>query len=210
MARHKPTRSERRSAGATRRGHDERRTWVFRLVRNLLLLIAPVTVVWVLLTPLYNPFLTAATERLIHFTESPDVTRLHYLDHFAQVTRLDHGAEKGYLYRIRVTDLHFNLILTGALFLAVPGVGGKRRWENLGWALLVSVFFHLTLFFFFVKFVYATQLGAWSAQHYGTFGQNFWGLGKHLLDLPFKFALPLILWSGFYVRELLDRLRPAA
>ena len=25
------------------------------------------------------------------------------------------------LYRIRVTDLHFNLILTGALFLAVPG-----------------------------------------------------------------------------------------
>lgn len=181
--------------------------WVSRFVRNLLLLIVPCAVVWLLLTPIYNPFLTAATERLLHFTESPDVTRLYYLDHFAQVTRLDYGAEKGYLYRIRVTDLHFNLILTGALFLAVPAVPSKKRWENLGTAVLVSVFFHLILFFFFVKFVYATQLGAWSAQHYGTFGQNFWGLGKHLLDLPFKFALPLILWAAFYIRDLLEHLR---
>jgi len=186
------------------------RPWVSRFVRNLLLLIVPCAVAWFLFTPIYNPFLTASTERLLHFTESPDVTRLHYLDHFAQVTRLDYGAEKGYLYRIRVTDLHFNLILTAALFLAVPAVPGKKRWENLGWALLVSVFFHLVLFFFFVKFVYATQLGAWSAQHYGTFGQNFWGLGKHLLDLPFKFALPLILWAGFYVHDLLGQLRARA
>lgn len=192
--------------GAPRRRRDER-DWLSRFVRNVLLLVVPVTLVWLALTPLYNPFLTAATERLVHFTESPDVTRLHYLDHFAQIVRLDLGAEKGYLYRIRVTDLHFNLILTGALFLATPGIAAKRRFENLGWAALASVFFHLLLFFFFVKFVYATQLGSWSATHYGTFGQNFWGLGKHLLDLPFKFALPLILWTGFYVHDLLARLR---
>lgn len=192
--------------GAPKR-RERQRDWLSRFVRNLLLLIVPVTLVWLALTPLYNPFLTAATERLVHFTESPDVTRLHYLDHFAQVVRLDLGAEKGYLYRIRVTDLHFNLILTGALFLATPGIAAKRRFENLGWATLASVVFHLLLFFFFVKFVYATQLGSWSAAHYGTFGQNFWGLGKHLLDLPFKFALPLILWAGFYVHDLLARLR---
>jgi hypothetical protein len=47
-----------------------------------------------------------------------------------------------------------------------------------------------------------TQLGAWSAAHYGTFGQNFWGLGSHLLDLPFRFALPLILWAVFYFERL--------
>jgi hypothetical protein len=181
--------------------------WMPRFVRNVLLLIVPVTLAWILVTPLYNPFLTAATERLLHFTESPDVTRLHYLDHFVQVVRLDHGAEKGYLYRLRVTDLHFNLILTGALFLAVPAIGARRRWESLGWALLASVLFHLLLYFFFVKFVYATQLGSWSAAHYGTFGQNFWGLGKHLLDLPFKFALPLILWAGFYFADFAAALR---
>ena len=54
-----------------------------------------------------------------------------------------------------------------------------------------------------VKFIYATQLGAWSAENYGSWGQNFFGLGKHLLDLPFKFALPLLLWSALYLRQLL-------
>ena len=175
--------------------------WTRRFVRNLLLMLVPAMLAWLLITPLYNPFLTTATERLLHFSESPDVTRLHYLDHFAQVVRLDYQAEKGFLYRIRVTDLHFHLILTFALFLAVPGVAARRRWENLGWAALATVFFDLLLYFFFVKFVYATQLGAWSAAHYGVFGRNFWGLGKHLLDLPFKFALPLILWAGFYYRD---------
>ncbi len=201
-ARAKPERRARGAPPATGR------TWAGRLIRNVLLLVIPVTIVWLLLVPVYNPFLTAATERLLHLGERPDVTRLHYLDHFAQVTRLDYGAERGYLHRIRVTDLHFHLILTGALLLAVPGVPWRRRWENLGWALLVSAFFHLLLFFFFVKFVYATQLGAWSAANYGTFGQNFWGLGKHLLDLPFKFALPFILWAAFYFRDLLEHLRP--
>jgi hypothetical protein len=27
-----------------------------------------------------------------------------------------------------------------------------------------------------------------------------------MLDLAFKFALPLILWAGFYYRELVDHL----
>jgi hypothetical protein len=183
--------------------------WMRRFVRNIAIAVVPAAIVWLLLTPIYNPFLTAATERLLHFTESPDVTRLHYLDHFAQVVRLDYQAEKGYLYRIRVTDLHFHLILTFALFLAVPGIEAKRRWENLGWAALITVFFDLLLYFFFVKFVYATQLGDWSRAHYGTFAQNFWGLGKHLLDLPFKFALPLILWAAFYIRDFTAHTRRA-
>jgi hypothetical protein len=199
-------RQEREKPGAARPADG---TWMRRFVRNLALAVVPAAIVWLLLTPIYNPFLTAATERLLHFTESPDVTRLHYLDHFAQVVRLDYLAEKGYLYRIRVTDLHFHLILTFALFLAVPGIEAKRRWENLGWATLVSVFFDLLLYFFFVKFVYATQLGDWSRAHYGTFAQNFWGLGKHLLDLPFKFALPLILWAAFYIRDFTAHIRRA-
>ncbi len=53
-----------------------------------------------------------------------------------------------------------------------------------------------------MKFTYATQLGAWSVAHYGSFAQNFWGLGKHLFDLPFKLTLPFLLWAVFYLREL--------
>src|SRR6185295_10256761 len=106
------------------------------------------------------------------------------------------------IHSFRVTDVHFHLVMLMALFLAVPSVSWRRRGENLGWALLAVVFFDIALVFFRVKFVYATGLGAWSLAHYGTFARNFWGLGKHLLDLPVKFALPLLLWSGFYLHGL--------
>ncbi len=183
-------------------------SWSTRFVRRLLIWLVPAAVVWLLVTPFYNRFLAAAGERLTRLSERPGVTRLYMADdHFLLVTRSDYAAEKGHLYRIRVTDLHFNLILTGALFLAVPGIPRGRRWENLGWALLISIFFHIVLLFFFVKFVYATQLGSWSGEHYGFFAQNFWGMGKHLLDLPFKFALPFLLWALFYFRDFLQHVR---
>jgi hypothetical protein len=188
-------------------------SWTARLVRGLLLWIVVSGAVWLFATPVYNRLLAGWTERLVRLTERPAVTRVEMQDdHFAALRRSDYSGNK-LLYRIRVTDLHFNLILTGALFLAVPGIALKRRMSNLGWALLLSILFHILLFFFFVKFVFATQLGPWSAQNYGAFAQNFWGLGKHMLDLAFKFALPLILWAGFYYREFLDHLplrRPAA
>ena len=111
------------------------------------------------------------------------------------------SGKQGFVYKFRVTDLHFTLILTVALFLAVPAVERRRRAENLGWALLLSVLFHLLVLFFVVKFVYSTQLGAWSNEHYGPVAQNLWGFGKHMLDLPFKLALPFILWVAFYFTD---------
>ena len=59
-----------------------------------------------------------------------------------------------------------------------------------------------------MKFVYATQLGAWSLAHYGAFARNFWGLGKHLLDLPFKFvAAASCSGPAFYARPMLEASR---
>ena len=177
-------------------------------MRRLLFWVVPCAVVWVLITPVYNRLLAGWTERLIRLAERPAVSRVEMQDeHFAALRRTDYAADKQ-LYRIRLTDLHFNLILTGALFLAVPGIPRGRRLQNLGWSMFASILFHILLLFFFVKFVFATQLGSWSAQHYGAFAQNFWGLGKHMLDLAFKFALPFILWAGFYYREFLQHLRP--
>ena len=60
-----------------------------------------------------------------------------------------------------------------------------------------------------MKFVYATQLGSWSLANYGAVARNLYGMGKHLLDLPIKLALPLILWASFYFGRLLEEVRSA-
>lgn len=178
----------------------ETRQRVLRFIRNVFLWLLPVAAVWLVLTPFYNRFLTHATENLVHLSEHANPTRLDVQKkHYFVINRLDLPAPKGWLYSVRVTDTHFPLILLGAFFLAVPGIGWRRRLEALGWALLISVFFHLLSLFVWVKFVYATQLGSWSLDNYGAFGRNVWGLSKHLLDLPFKFSLPFVLWAFFYL-----------
>lgn len=190
------------AAGGTEGGG--RASWALRLIRNVLLWLVPLSALWWVATPYYNRFVTVAAGNLLKIVESPNVTRLVPVDaHYVSIQREDFPPAKADVYRVRVTDLHFHLVLLAALFLAVPGVPLKARLGPLGWALLVAVFFHILDLFFWVKFVYATQLGEWTQQHYGELGQNFWGMAKHLIDLPFKLALPLALWVGFYYRKIL-------
>jgi hypothetical protein len=177
-----------------------------RLLRNLLLWLVPVAAVWVALTPFYNRFLIVSSGNLLRLVESPNVTELLPAaedDNYARITRRDFPPARRNVSSLRVTDVHFHLVLLAVLFLAVPGVGWRQRSENLGWACLIAVFFHILLVFFWVKFVYATQLGPWSLEHYGAFARNFFGLGKHLLDLPFKLAFPLVMWAAFYLSLLI-------
>jgi hypothetical protein len=173
-----------------------------RLLRNILLWILPAALLWLAAGGFYNRVLRIGATHLLHLTESPNVTDLFpYPEDLNYVTvhRRDFPPARSQVSSLRVTDLHYPLILLLALFLAPPGIAWRRRLENLGWALLVAIGFHLLLFVFTVKFVYATQLGNWSLAHYGPFARNFWGLGKHLLDLPIKLALPLALWAFFYL-----------
>jgi len=196
---------------ATAAARPQSRSWGLLFIRNALLWLLPVAALWLAATPLYNSFLLKSAENVAHLTESPDVTDLLRKDtHFAYVSRRDFPPAKSLVHSFRVTDAHFHLVLLGALFLAVPGVPWKKKLENLAWALLITAFFDILLVFSYVKFAYTTQLGAWSLAHYGPFARNFWGLFKHLLDLPFKLALPFLLWAGFYVGTLLREIRPKA
>ena len=185
------------------------RTWPRRLVVGVFLGFIPAWIVWVAITPFYNRFLAVSAENLLHLTESPDVTSLlpqqNDPTHRVVVTRTDFPPASSKVHQVRVTDIHFHLVLLTALFLGVPGVPWGKKLSRLGAAALIAVFFHILLLFLWVKFVYATQLGEWSMQNYGAFSRNAYGLGKHLLDLPFKLALPLALWAGFYLRTLLPR-----
>ena len=187
------------------------RSWPLLLVRNALLWLVPVVFLWTLLTPVYNRFLLGSAQNLVRLTEYPSVTDLLRKDnHFAYISRRDFPPSRTLVNAFRVTDVHFHLLMVGVLFLAVPGVPWRRRLENLGWALLIAIFFDIFLIFFYVKATYAARLGAWSLAHYGAFARNFWGLGQHLLDLPFKFSLPFLLWIGFYYPELTAGVRPRA
>ncbi|HEX9944848.1 MAG TPA: hypothetical protein VGG03_22795 [Thermoanaerobaculia bacterium] len=190
-------------------GKRPRRSWALLFIRNALLWLIPVALVWLVAAPVYNRFLLGSAENLVRWTESPDVTDLlRKDDHFAYVSRRDFPPSKSLVHSFRVTDVHFHLVMLGVLFLAVPRVPWRRRLESLGWALLITVFFDIFLIFFYVKSTYAAQLGAWSLAHYGALARNFWGLGKHLLDLPFKFSLPLLLWAAFYLPDLMAEVRP--
>ncbi len=185
---------------------EARRAWTRSLIVRTLLWLVPVAAFWILLTPSYNLFLRIGGENLARLVESPDVTRLDPRDeHYALISRLDFPAARETVAQIRLTDLHFPVVLLAALFLAVPGVSWKERLSNLGVALLFLAVFHLVLLLFRIQFTYATQLGEWSLERYGAFARNFWGLGKHVLDLPVKLALPFLLWAGFYIDRLLPQ-----
>jgi hypothetical protein len=184
-------------------------SWAGRLVRNVLLWTIPAWAAWALLTPFYNRFLVIAAENLLQITESPNASDLYLRGrHDAYVQRRDFPPAKSLVHAFRVTDVHFHLVLLGALFLGVPGVPWGKKLENLGWAALVTVFFDLFLCFFVVKAAYATKLGAWSLANYGPFARNAYGLVRHLLDLPFKLGLPLLLWAGFYLGRMMEEMRP--
>lgn len=187
---------------ASPKAKDGRRGWALRLVRNAVLLLIPAALLWALLTPVYNRFLLGCAQTLARYTESPNVTNLlRKDDHFAYVQRRDFPPAKSLVHSFRTTDVHFHLVMIGALFMAVPGIPWRRKLENLGWAFLITIFFDIFVIFLYVKFAYATKLGAWSLQHYGPFARNAWGLLKHLFDLPFKFSLPFLLWVGFYLSD---------
>lgn len=174
-----------------------------RFLRNLVLVLLPVAVVWVLVTPFYNHFLSVAGENVLHLVESPDVTNLiREGKHHAVILHRNVGGGRP-VYSIRLTDLHYHLVLLGSLFLAVPGVPAKERWANLGYAVLILVFFHLALVVAWTQFAYATQLGDWSARSYGPVAREVLGMAKHVLDLPVKLAAPLVLWAFFHLRRLL-------
>ncbi|HXO21082.1 MAG TPA: hypothetical protein VOA87_14300, partial [Thermoanaerobaculia bacterium] len=137
--------SRRPERAAARREPDaeRRRDWLPRFVRNVLLLLIPAWALWALLTPFYNRFLLQSSQNLLHLTERPAATQfVRQGADDALISRRDLPPAKSMLARgIRVTDLHFHLVLLGALFLAVPGVPWRRRLENVAWALLIAVFF---------------------------------------------------------------------
>jgi hypothetical protein len=176
--------------------------WLAAFGLRLLIALPIVGGVWALFLHPYNRLLCRTTEWALHLLEEPEATRLDYREHVANLRRLDFAGDRGYLYRIRVTDLHFPTILAWALIAATPGASGRRRFQAFALGTCLLFAFHTFQLALFVQAVYATQLGGWSEAHYSFFARNAWGLANHVVDLALKFAVPLALWALWFYRDL--------
>jgi hypothetical protein len=186
----------------------EGRSWIRAFIRNTLLCIIPVTILWVIAAPVYNRLLLSWASGVLHVFEHPNVTALLPKDsQDAFIQRLDFPPAKSLVYAFRITDIHFPLILLVSLFLGVPRISWRERLSNLLIAFFATAFFEVILVVLIVKSCYANQLGEWSLAHYGDVARNVYGMGKHLFDLPLKLGLPFLLWSTFYLSALLTAIR---
>jgi hypothetical protein len=153
-------------------------------------------VVWALLRPALDGAVCGFAELLIRAYEYPKVTRLVAVDHVAEVRRADLRTDSA-IPTVALTSIHFNTIVLLALFLALPRPWSSRQLQRLlmGWSLLylsqaLNLLFH-------VKFMYASGLGSWSAQHYSDIARNVFGYLQYFTDLPGRFAFPFAIWLGF-------------
>jgi glycerol uptake facilitator-like aquaporin len=154
--------------------------------------------VYVLITPLYDTFLAAVTEKTLHIWESPNVTRLQRApDGNVTVDRTDFDRRSTQRPGIPLRDLTFNFVLLTALFAATRRPFSDRNMGGFLLACLLLVLTHLLGAVTEVMSIYATKLGMWSQVNFSTFERQFWGVASHFYRLVFMYAVAFALWWVF-------------
>ena len=141
----------------------------------------------------YERLLASAAEAVLRATERPAVTRLDAAEGEILVARVDSppGAPRPGL---PAADLHFNFVLLAALFALDPHPLEGKRLAALLLGGLVLFGVQAAALVFQVRSVYATALGPWSAEHYGSAARNFWAGGFHFYEVAGRFAAPFAIW----------------
>jgi hypothetical protein len=91
-------------------------------------------------------------------------------------------------------DLTFDVILLLTLAGTTRGLFRDRTMKGLAISCCVLFGLHVAALVAAVQAFYATQLGAWSAAHYGAVARNVWGTAAHFWRLAGCFAAPFLLW----------------
>ena len=154
--------------------------------------------IWAFLTPVYDRFIAASTEKVLRTFEKPSVTRLRPKDdHHTTVDREDFDPRSTKRPAIPIRDLTFNIALLTALFAASRRTFSDR---NMGGFVLAAVCLALTHVLGTVAEVmsiYVAKLGMWSTVHYGDFERNVWGVLNHFYRLVLMYAIAFALWWIF-------------
>ena len=153
--------------------------------------------VWVLLSPLYDRFVSASAAKLLRAFEKPPVTHLRPAeDEFVTVDRSDFD-RRSKRPAISVRDLTFNIVLLIALFAASKRTFSDRNIAGFAAALALLAVTHILGIATEVMSIYVAKLGMWSTVHYSDFDRNLWGVLNHFYRLVFMYAIAFALWWIF-------------
>ncbi len=168
-----------------------------RFLRRVPVAVVVAAAIWFAVRPVYNPVVCRLGQAMARFFEYPRVAKVVLDGKDAVIGRTDLRADSAWL-KVSLTQIHFNIIPFLALFLAMPkplrGGGSKALLTAL--ALLLTS--HVIALFLNVKVYYSFNLGAWSRINYSDFARNVYGGLRYFFDIPVTFALPLLLWVGFF------------
>lgn len=171
---------------------DRKRFW-----RRLPWALLGSVIFWFVVRSGYNSALTFTAQGLCRLFESPPVTQVVSDGEAAIIGRADMRVDSGRL-RYPLTQIHFNLIPALALVLALPGWRRPDGWARLASLLLLLAISHVLALVWHVQFFFATGLGPWSAANYSAFARELMGGLQYFFDIAVTFALPLLLWVGFF------------
>jgi hypothetical protein len=133
---------------------------------------------------------------LIRLFESPGVTRLRAEKREVIVDREDFPPSSP-RPGIPAQDLDFNVAILIALFATARRPFADRSLRKIGAGLAILWATHVVALIFAVESLYATELGPWSADHYGALARNVWATGHHFYRIAGMFAIPFVLWWAF-------------
>ena len=151
--------------------------------------------VWFGFSGPYERTLAAGAQFVIRAIERPAVTHLEAVDGEIRVDREDFPASSP-RPGLPTSDIHFNFVLLAALFALSPHPLRPRPFGHFWIAAAMLWGIHVVAIVFQVESVYALNLGAWSAEHYGPLARNFWAAGFHFYQIAGRFAVPFVLWWG--------------
>lgn len=150
--------------------------------------------IWVFLSPLYDRFVAASAEKVLHLFEKPPVTQLRpAADHFVTVDRTDFD-RRSKRPAISIRDLTFNIVLLAALFAASKRPFSDRNIAGFAGAAVLLALTHVLGTVAEVMSIYVAKLGMWSTVNYSAFDRNLWGVLNHFYRLVFMYAIAFALW----------------
>jgi hypothetical protein len=167
-----------------------------RLLVRLPLSAAVAILLWfVVLDRPWGGLVTGASEAWLRFGERTKVTRLSFDDGLIVVERSDLSSRSD-IPAFSAAPMTANLVLLVALLLATPpplrGASFLARAAAAFALLFVTHVLHVS---FAVQTLYATKLGAWSAESWPQWQREVVAAARYFFDIIGKYAVPFVFWA---------------